>query len=107
LVRLRRFGDGCPFVEDSRDINKYRNLLRRFAVIAVRHPMLVPPLLAAAWRFRRRDWFRKPPFLPIPPQEYIAWRLHTAYGGEDVVPPARDLSRYLRWAAWVRKRSHR
>jgi hypothetical protein len=65
----------------------------------------VLPLLAAAWRFRRRAWYRTPPFLPLPPYEYIAWRLHTAYGADDVIPPARDLARYLRWASRVRQRT--
>jgi hypothetical protein len=83
---------------------QYRRLLASFARLALRQPSLVVPLLAAAWRFRRRDWYRTPPFLPLPPQEYIAWRLHTAYGEETVIPPARDLARYLRWASRVRKR---
>jgi hypothetical protein len=83
----------------------YRRLLGSLAGLALRHPSLVLPLLAAAWRFRRRGWYRTPPFLPLPPREYIAWRLHTAYGAENVIPPARDLARYLRWASRVRKRS--
>jgi hypothetical protein len=83
----------------------YRHLLRRFAGLALRNPALLIPLMRAAWRFRRRDWYRTPPFLPLPPQEYIAWRLHTAYGDEDAVPPAGDLARYLRWAGWIRKRA--
>jgi hypothetical protein len=65
----------------------------------MRHPRLLLPLLASAWRFRSRHWYRRPPFLPLPPRGYIEWRLQTAYGGEDVVPPARDLARYLRWSA--------
>jgi hypothetical protein len=75
----------------------YGRLLRRLTGLALRNPGLVPLLLAAAWRFRRRDWYRSPPFLPLPPAPYIAWRLHTAYGAEDALPPAADLRRYLRW----------
>ena len=81
----------------------YRRLLGSLARLALRRPSLVLPLLVAAWKFRRRDWFRTAPFLPLPPQEYIAWRLHTAYGDESIIPPARDLARYLRWASHVRK----
>lgn len=76
----------------------YGRLLRRFAGLALRHPLLVVPLLTAAWRFRRRNWYRHAPFLPLPPAEYVAWRLHTAYGDEAAIPPARDLARYLAWS---------
>lgn len=75
----------------------YGRLLRRIAGLALRRPGLLPPLLGAAWRFRRRGWYRTPPFLPLPPRAYVEWRLHTAYGSEDAVPPAADLARYLRW----------
>jgi hypothetical protein len=83
---------------------RYGSILRQFAVLALRHPRLIVPLLATAWRFRSRHWYRQPPFLPLPPRDYIAWRLYTAYGSEDAVPPAADLARYLGWAAWLRRR---
>lgn len=79
-------------------------MLRLFAGLALRNPGLLLPLLAAGWRFRARGWYRRPPFLPVPPSEYVAWRLHTAYGSEDSLPPARDLERYLRWTARLGKR---
>lgn len=80
----------------------YFQLIRRFAGLALRHPPLLLPMLASAWRFRRRGWYRRPPFLPLPPREYIAWRLYTAYGDDDAVPPARDFARYLRWTSRMR-----
>jgi hypothetical protein len=55
-------------------------------------------LLRVGWRFRSRDWTRRPPFLPVPDRAYLRWRLHTAYGDADAVPPAEDLIRYSRWA---------
>jgi hypothetical protein len=58
-------------------------------------------LLRVAWRFRRRQWFRRWPFLPIPDRDYLRWRMLTAYGDPDIVPPADDVARYARWA--VRK----
>src|SRR5688572_25358159 len=70
---------------------QYRRLIQRLSGLALRHPGLLLPLMAAAWRFRARDWYRRAPFLPLPPREYIAWRLHTAYGDEDAVPPAHEL----------------
>jgi hypothetical protein len=83
---------------------RYGSILRRFAGLALRHPRLIPPLLSAAWTFRGRDWYRRAPFLPLPPAEYVAWRLNTAYGADDAVPPARDLQRYLDWTASLRRR---
>lgn len=67
------------------------------AVRAVRHPSLAADLLRVAWRFRPRDWYRRPPFLPLPDRDYVAWRMHTAYGDHHAVPPAADIERYARW----------
>jgi hypothetical protein len=83
---------------------RYGSILRQFAGLALRHPRLILPLLSAAWRFRRRQWYRQAPFLPLPPADYVAWRLHTAYGSDDAVPPAQDLRRYLDWSADLRRR---
>ncbi|HSJ24643.1 MAG TPA: hypothetical protein VK929_08250 [Longimicrobiales bacterium] len=77
---------------------RYGSIIRGFAGLAFRHPGLIPALAAAAWRFRRRDWYRRAPFLPLPPAEYVEWRLHTAYGTDETLPPAGDLRRYLHWS---------
>jgi hypothetical protein len=58
-------------------------------------------LLRVAWRFRSRDWFRRAPFLPLPDRAYLRWRMYTAYGDEDIVPPVDDIARYALWS--VRK----
>ncbi len=60
-------------------------------------PRLALDLLATAWAFRRRGWWRKAPFLPVPDREYLRWRMYTAYGNEDAVPPAGDVIRFARW----------
>ena len=60
-------------------------------------PPLAVDLLALYWAFRRRQWWRHPPFLPVPDREYLAWRLHTAYGEERGVPPVADIIRFARW----------
>ncbi|HYC52499.1 MAG TPA: hypothetical protein VEB19_15410 [Gemmatimonadaceae bacterium] len=65
---------------------------------AVTNPATGVALLRVAWRFRRRGWFRRFPFLPLPAADYVRWRMHTAYGSDDAVPPARDVVRYARWA---------
>lgn len=56
-------------------------------------------LLRMAWRFRRRGWWQRAPFLPLPSREYLRWRLHTAYGDEATVPPPEHVIRLARWAA--------
>jgi hypothetical protein len=55
-------------------------------------------MLGAAWRFRRSGWYRRPPFLPLPPAAYLDWRMHTAYG-ESGEPRPEEVGRYLRWSA--------
>ena len=71
------------------------------AMRSLRDPATGAALLRVGWRFRRRDWWRRPPFLPLPDRTYLRWRMHTAYGEHNVVPPAEDVIRYARWA--VRK----
>jgi hypothetical protein len=65
---------------------------------ALRHPTLAAALVRVAWRFRRRGWFRRAPFLPIPDRDYLRWRMLTAYGDPDALPSAEDVERYARWA---------
>lgn len=69
---------------------------------ALRHPRVLPHLASAAWAFRARDWYRKPPFLPLPPRSYVRWRMETAYGDPDALPDPREIERYVRWASWMR-----
>jgi hypothetical protein len=61
------------------------------------NPRLAVDLLRTAWAFRRRDWLRRAPFLPVPDREYLRWRMYTAYGEEDAVPPAEDVIAFARW----------
>lgn len=72
-------------------------MLRRLFGTLARRPYLAGLLLRSAWRFRRRGWLSRPPFLPLPPPEYLDWRMHTAYGDESAHVPPRELERYLRW----------
>ena len=69
------------------------------ALRALRHPSDAIALGRVGWRFRRRGWYRRPPFLPMPARAYLRWRMHTAYGSDDAVPPVDDVIRYARWAA--------
>ena len=72
-------------------------LTLRLAARAVVRPRLALDLLRTAWAFRRRDWYRRAPFLPIPDRAYLRWRMYTAYADEVAVPPAEDVVRFARW----------
>ena len=76
----------------------WTRLSLRLATRALRHPATGAALLRVAWRFRRRQWWQRAPFLPIPDTTYLRWRMHTAYGDQDFTPPAEDVERYARWA---------
>lgn len=72
----------------------WSRLIGTLTVRAALNPRLAISLLRVAWRFRARgSW------LPIPDREYLRWRMYTAYGDANAVPPARDLEHYARWAA--------
>lgn len=73
------------------------SLTARLGVRALANPRLALDLLATAWAFRRRDWWRTPPFLPLPDRTYLRWRMYTAYADEDAVPPIEDVVRFARW----------
>jgi hypothetical protein len=65
---------------------------------SVTNPAIGVSLARVAWRFRRRGWYKRFPFLPFPAADYVRWRMHTAYGSDGAVPPASDVIRYARWA---------
>lgn len=77
---------------------QWTRLSLRLATRALRHPATGAALLRVAWRFRRRHWYRRPPFLPLPAMDYVRWRMYTAYGDEAFTPTAEDVERYARWA---------
>jgi hypothetical protein len=60
-------------------------------------PRVARDLLGLAWAMRTRDWWRRFPVLPLPPPEYLRWRMLTAYGDEDALPSVREVLRYARW----------
>ncbi|MFI5236124.1 MAG: hypothetical protein ACHQXA_10460 [Gemmatimonadales bacterium] len=64
---------------------------------ALLSPSLAVALLSAFWAFRRRRWWTRPPFIPLPDPTYLRWRMYTAYGDESAVPPVDDLIHFSRW----------
>jgi len=75
----------------------WSTLFVRLLLRAAASPRLGVDLARLTWSFRARDWYRRPPFLPLPPREYLRWRMFTAYGDEAAVPPAEDVVRFARW----------
>jgi hypothetical protein len=61
------------------------------------NPRLGIDLLKTLWAFRRRRWWAKVPFLPVPDRDYVRWRMYTAYADEQAVPPIEDVVRFARW----------
>lgn len=67
----------------------YRAVLKR--------PWLWVTATGALFAIARRDWWRRPPFLPIPDPEYLAWRVGTAYGDGGHPIAEGDVVSYLEW----------
>ena len=76
-------------------------LVLRLLPRALLSPTTARALLVVAWRVRRNHWYARFPFLPLPAREYVRWRMYTAYGSHDAVPPVEDVIRYARWAARI------
>lgn len=82
---------------DPRYAGSWPRLALTLAGRAALRPRLALDLLRTAWAFRRRDWWRTAPFLPVPDADYLRWRMYTAYGHEQAVPPADDVVSFARW----------
>jgi hypothetical protein len=76
----------------------WSGLVMKLAARSVTRPALALELLRVAWRFRSKGWYARFPFLPVPDRQYVRWRMYTAYGDYDAIPPAEDVERYARWA---------
>ena len=65
----------------------------------VKHLAIAWALLLFYCRSIPAGWYRRAPFLPLPPRDYVAWRLHTAYGGHHASWRAllRDLWQFGDW----------
>lgn len=65
------------------------------AVLA--RPMLWPVTVRQIARLAPPRWWRRRPFLPVPPAEYMAFRAQTMYGDAKHLPEAKDVITYLVW----------
>ena len=77
---------------------RWMRLIGALTLHSLVHPLDGVRLLRVGWRFRRRHWYRRFPFLPLPSGPYLRWRMHTAYGDDEAMPPVEDIVRYARWA---------
>jgi hypothetical protein len=73
--------------------------LRVGRAVAAR-PTLWPAALRAARSLTPSDWWRRPPFLPVPDRSYLRFRLVTAYGGEGRRAP--EPTDVVTWLGWLR-----
>jgi hypothetical protein len=68
--------------------------------VAVR-PWLWATAVRQVVRLAPEGWWRRPPHLPVPAADYLAFRLATMYGGEGHAPEPADVVAYLHWCrAW-------
>jgi hypothetical protein len=78
-----------------------RSILTHF----VRHPGEIPVVTRAAWHLRRRGWWRRAPFLPLPGREYWLFRLATATGSVTGTTSVREVVEFAKWSdqQWTRR----
>ena len=62
-----------------------------------RRPDLWTTALRQARRAAPTGWWRRPPFLPVPSREYLAFRTLTQYGETQRPPSPEDVVDYLAW----------
>ncbi|MEY3589092.1 MAG: hypothetical protein RJA47_1688 [Actinomycetota bacterium] len=76
------------------------------AVLA--RPSLWPTAIVQLFRLAPRGWWRRVPFLPLPPADYMEFRLVTQYGGRFLASgesiDSADVVDYLMWCKnWNRR----
>lgn len=79
-----------------------------FAVVV--RPHLWVTALRQLSRLTPNGWWKRAPFLPVPPADYLEFRLVTQYGGEHGSPREKvrtvDVLDYLAWCKeWNQARS--
>ena len=79
----------------------------RWLVAAAGAVLVRPSLWFTALRqlfvLARPGWWRRPPFLPVPDDAYLRFRLQTAYGDPTREPDPADVITYLHWCrTWSR-----
>ena len=68
----------------------------RASLLVALRPRLWGTAAVQTRRFVPSDWWRRPPFLPLPARDYLRFRLRTQYGAAGE-PEPRDVVTYLEW----------
>jgi hypothetical protein len=63
----------------------------------LRHPSLWLTAVVQLMRLAPTGWWRRVPFLPLPDEEYLRFRIQTQYGSPDAEPAPADVVAYLKW----------
>lgn len=71
--------------------------MTRVALAVLRRPDLWSTALRQVHRIAAPGWWRRRPFLPLPTEEYLRFRLVTQYGDPDATPAPADAVAYLEW----------
>jgi len=61
------------------------------------HPTLWPTAIAQLRRLAPRGWWRRPPYLPVPASDYLAFRSQTMYGDAARLPEPADVVTFVHW----------
>ena len=72
-------------------------LTLRAVLAVVARPSLWGTAIRQTVRLTPREWWRRPPFLPVPDRAYLRFRLETQYGDPDHSVEPDDIVAYLRW----------
>jgi len=54
------------------------------------------------WRMASRRWWRRAPFLPVPDEKFLRFRLVTMYGGNGAPESDRIGADVVAWLDWCR-----
>lgn len=73
------------------------------AVALVRRPRLWPAAVRQARALVPPGWWRRRPFLPVPDQAWLRFRMTTAYGDAGAALDVEDLLTWLAWTDTVRR----
>ena len=72
-------------------------------VSLVRHPSLWLTALVQMFRLAPNGWWRRAPFLPVPDERYLQFRMETQYGDAMHRPKGNDAVTYLSWCRAYRR----
>jgi hypothetical protein len=65
-------------------------------------PRLWPAAVRQLRTLAPHGWWRRPPFLPLPDRDWMAFRLTTAYGDPGAALEPADVVAWLEWSDTVR-----